>query len=202
MATAHQNLGTSTAPLRVLSNLAGVPLLGPFIDFGALVSMFACTLACITAAARVLMRMARNGLVHRQFGTAHKKNATPGSAVLLTGLFTLLPVGVLTFRGVSGSDIYGWLGSLAVYGFLTAYGLAAIALPVYLKRNHHLTPGTFALSIAATLATLLAIAGTLYPVPDRPYNWLPYVYLTYILCGMAWFAISTRNRARAPLITN
>ena len=202
MATAHQNLGTSTAPLRVLSDLAGVPLLGPLIDFGALVSMFACTLACITAAARVLMRMAHNGLAHRSLGTAHKKNATPGSAILLTGLFTVLPVAVLTLRGVSGTDIYGWMGSLAVYGFLTTYGLAAIALPVYLKRNHHLTTSTFALSIAATLATLLALAGTLYPVPDRPYNWLPYVYLAYILCGMAWFAISTRNRTKQPLIAN
>jgi amino acid transporter len=202
MATAHQNLGTSTAPLRVLSDLAGVPLLGPLIDFGALVSMFACTLACITAAARVLMRMAHNGLAHRRLGTAHKKNATPGSAILLTGLFTVLPVAVLTLRGVSGTDIYGWMGSLAVYGFLTTYGLAAIALPVYLKRNHHLTTGTLLLSIAGTLATLLAIAGTLYPVPDRPYNWLPYVYLAYILCGMAWYAISNRNLSTAPFTTN
>ena len=197
MATAHQNLGTSTAPLRVLSDLAGVPILGPLIDFGALVSMFACTLACITAAARVLMRMAHNGLVHSRLGTAHKTNATPGSAVLLTGLFTVLPVGVLALRGVSGTDIYGWMGSLAVYGFLTTYGLAAIALPLYLKRNHHLTTGTLLLSIAGTLATLLALAGTLYPVPDRPYNWLPYVYLAYILCGIAWFTISTRNRSVA-----
>jgi amino acid transporter len=202
MAAAHQNLGTSTAPLRVLSDLAGVPLLGPLIDFGALVSMFACTLACITAAARVLMRMAHNGLVHRHLGTAHKTNATPGSAILLTGLFTVLPVAVLTLRGVSGTDIYGWMGSLAVYGFLTTYGLAAIALPVYLKRNHHLTTGTLLLSIAGTLATLLALAGTLYPVPDRPYNWLPYVYLAYILCGTAWFTLSTRNRSTHPSTAN
>src|SRR3984957_5446137 len=64
MSAAHQDLGTSTAPLSVLANLVGVRPLGPLIDFGALVSMFACTLACITAAARVLMRMARNGLAH------------------------------------------------------------------------------------------------------------------------------------------
>jgi amino acid transporter len=138
--------------------------------------------------------MAHNDLVHRHLGTAHKKNATPGSAVLLTGLLTALPVSILALRGVAGTDIYGWLGSLAVYGFLTTYGLAAVALPVYLKRNHHLTTGTLLLSIAGTLATLLALAGTLYPVPDRPYNWLPYVYLAYILCGIAWFAISTQTR--------
>jgi amino acid transporter len=197
MASAHQNLGTSTAPMRVLSTLAGVSQLGPFIDFGALVSMFACTLACITAAARVLMRMAHNGLAHRRLGIAHKTNATPGSAVLLTGLLTALPVSVLTLRGVTGFDIYGWMGSLAVYGFLTTYGLAAIALPIYLKRHHHLTTGTLLLSIAGTLAMLLALAGTLYPIPDSPYNWLPYVYLAYILCGVTWFAISTRAKSPA-----
>jgi amino acid transporter len=99
----------------------------------------------------------------------------------------------LALRGVAGTDIYGWMGSLSVYGFITTYGLAAIALPIYLKRNHTLTNAPLLLSIAATLAMLLALAGTLYPVPDRPYNWLPYVYVAYILCGVAWFAITSRH---------
>jgi amino acid transporter len=197
MDAAHQDLGTSTAPLSVLANLAGVRPLGPLIDFGALVSMFACTLACITAAARVLMRMAHNGLAHHRLSTAHQKNATPSSAVLLTGLLTALPVCGLALRGVSGIDIYGWLGSLSVYGFMTTYGLAAIALPIYLKRNHRLTAGTIALSAAATLATLLALAGTLYPIPAAPLNWLPYFYLAYILCGVAWYLFSTRRKQTA-----
>ena len=193
MHTAHQDLGQSTAPMRVLATLAGVNLLGPLIDFGALVSMFACTLACITAAARVLMRMGHNGLVHSRLASAHHKNATPASAVLVTGLLTALPVAALALRGVAGTDIYGWMGSLAVYGFITTYGLAAVALPIYLKRNHRLTAAALTLSIATTLAMLLALAGTLYPVPERPYNWLPYVYLIYILCGVAWFAVSSKK---------
>jgi amino acid transporter len=194
MAAAHQDLGISTAPLSVLADLVHVPALGPLIDFGALVSMFACTLACITAAARVLMRMAHNGLVHRRLSLAHYKNATPGSAVLLSGLLTILPTCALAARGISGIDIYGWMGSLSVYGFMTTYGLAAIGLPIYLKRNHHLTSGTVALSIAATLASVLALAGTLYPVPAAPLNWLPYFFLAYILCGVAWFYASRFNR--------
>jgi len=194
MNSAHQNLGSSTAPMRVLATFARVNPLGPLIDFGALVSMFACTLACITAAARVLMRMGQNGLVHNHLGIAHSRNATPGAAVLVTGLLTALPVVGLSLRGVTGFDIYGWMGSLAVYGFITTYGLAAIALPIYLKRKHHLTNRTLLLSIATGIAMLLALAGTLYPVPERPYNWLPYVYLAYILCGVAWFAISSRKQ--------
>ena len=199
MATAHQDLGQSNAPLRVLSTLAGVPVLGPLIDFGALVSMFACTLACITAAARVLLRMAQNGLTHKRLGTTHAHNATPHMAVLIVGLATLLPVAGLAARGIAGTDIYGWLGSLAVYGFITAYGLAAVALPIYLKRNHHLTTGTLLLAIAATTAMLLALAGTLYPIPPSPYNWLPYFYLAYLLCGTAWFYASTRRNTVGAL---
>ena len=57
-----QDLGTSQAPMYVLARLGGVPVLGILIDIGALVSMFAGTLACITAAARVLLRMAHDGL--------------------------------------------------------------------------------------------------------------------------------------------
>ena len=196
MAAAHQDLGISTAPLSVLADLVHVPALGPLIDFGALVSMFACTLACITAAARVLMRMAHNGLVHRRLSLAHYKNATPGAAVLVTGLLTALPVVGLSLHGVTGFDIYGWMGSLAVYGFITTYGLAAIALPIYLKRNHHLTNRTLLLSSATTIAMLLALAGTLYPVPAAPLNWLPYFFLAYILSGMAWFAIATRTHSK------
>ncbi len=194
MAAAHQDLGTSTAPFRTLATRAGVGPLGLLIDIGITVSMFACTLACITAAARVLMRMAHNGLVHHTLSIAHARNATPGSAVIVSAVFTALPLCLLAARGVSGFDIYGWLGQLSVYGFMTTYGLAAIALPIYLKRNHHLTAATIALSIAATLAALFAVAGSLYPRPPAPLDWLPYLYLAYILCGVAWHTVATRNR--------
>jgi amino acid transporter len=180
--------------MRSLAQLAGVGALGVFIDLGALVSMFACTLACLTAAARVMLRMGQNGIVHRSFGVAHSKNATPHLAVLSIGVAMLLPVAYLAGRGFDSRDIYGWMGSLSVYGFITAYSLAAISLPIYLKRIGQLSAGTLALSIAATLAMVLALAGTLYPVPDRPYNWLPYLYLVYLACGTVWYLMSARRR--------
>jgi amino acid transporter len=192
----NQDLGTSAAPMRALSALAGVGRFGELIDIGALVSMFAATMACLTAAARILLKMAKNGLTHRSLARTHSRNATPHLAVLAIGLAILLPVAYLAAKGFGGADIYGWLGSLSVYGFLTAYGMAAVALPVYLKRTGHLTKGVLALSMAAVLTMLLALVGTLYPVPvERPYNWLPYLYLVYLAGGTGWFFVNRRMRA-------
>jgi amino acid transporter len=86
------------------------------------------------------------------------------------------------------------MGSLAVYGFLTVYLLVAIALPFYLRRESQLTPTALTVSIAAALAMLLALIGTLYPLPtERPYTYLPYLYLVYLAAGLVWFTIARRS---------
>lgn len=194
----HQNLASSEAPFHALAPMAHVPIFAPLIDVGAFVSMFACTLACITAAARVLLKMAHDGVVHATLGRAHHTHETPHLAVLAIGVAVLVPAAALSARGISGMDIYGYMGSLAVYGFLTIYFLVAIALPAYLKRRGQLTPASLALAAASALAMLAAMAGTLYPVPATPYNWLSYIYLVYLLLGLAWFAV-TQARQRRPL---
>jgi amino acid transporter len=190
----HQDLGKSDAPFRALSTLARIPFLGTLIDIGAFVSMLACTLACITAAARVLLKMAVDGLVPSPLARAHATHETPHLAVLTTAVAVVVPAVVLSARGVSGKDIYAWMGSLAVYGFITAYFLVAAALPFYLRRRAQLTPAALTLALAAALAMVLAMAGTLYPVPaEAPYNYLPYLYLAYLAVGLAYFALTSRT---------
>ena len=190
----HQDLGKSEDPFRALASLARIPILGPAIDIGAFVSMFACTLACITAAARVLLKMSQDGLLPAHLARTHAKNETPHLAVLAIGFVVLLLSAGLAAHGASGADIYGQMGSLAVYGFITTYFLVAAALPIYLRRNAQLTPAAFALSIAAVFAMLLAMAGTLYPIPAQPYNWLPYIYLVYLIAGLGWSFLSPSRR--------
>ena len=191
----HRDLGTAEAPFHILAPLAGVALFARIIDIGAFVSMFACTLACITAAARVLLKMAHDGLAPSPLGRTHRDHETPHLAVLTTGLAVLLPAAFLSARGVSGMDIYGWMGALAVYGFLTTYLLVAAALPIFLRRRGQLTSSAIALAAASGLAMLLILVGTVYPPPtDHPYNILPYFYLAYLACGLVWFLIAHRRR--------
>ena len=191
---AGQDLGASPAPMHVLAQVAGSPVLGLLIDIGALVSLFAGTLACITAAARVLLLMAHNGLAHGSLSTTHALNQTPSRGVVITGIAAVLPVTVLAARGASGLDVYGWLGSLATYGFIVAYGLVSIALPRYLRTHGAYRPGAQIVPWLAGIAMLLALAGNLYPVPEGPYGKLPYIYLAYLTAGLAWFRFRGRNK--------
>jgi amino acid transporter len=183
----NQDLGTTPDQMHVLARVGGVPVLGILIDIGALVSMFAGTLACITAAARVLLRMAHDGLAHNSLRATHVRNQTPSRAVVITGIAAVLPVAILAYRGASGLDVYGWLGSLATYGFIVAYALVCIALPRYLKKHGAFAAGAQILPWVAALAMLLALIGNLYPVPEGPYGKLPYIYLVYLAAGLTWF---------------
>jgi len=189
-----QDLSSSPAPMHVLASVGGVPVLGVLIDVGALVSLFAGTLACITAAARVLLLMAHNGLAHGSLRTTHVRNATPSRAILVTGIAAVVPVVVLALRGASGLDVYGWLGALATYGFIVTYALVSISLPRYLRELGLLHTGSQIIPALAFLAMLLALAGNLYPIPEGPYGKLPLIYLAYLALGMIWFFAGAKNR--------
>jgi amino acid transporter len=189
-----QQLGTSQVAMRVLARVAGVPLFGLLIDLGALVSLFAGTLACITAAGRVLLLMAHNGLVPGGLSATHARNSTPSRAIIVSGIAAVVPVVALAAMRASGLDVYGWMGSLATYGFIVTYALVCLALPRYLQMRGVLQPNAQIISWLACAAMILALAGNLYPVPEGPYGKLPYIYLAYLFAGLVWFAI----RARVP----
>ena len=196
--TVGQDLGKSEAPMRVLASVGGVPVLGLLIDIGVLVSMFAGTLACITAAARVLLLMSHHGLTHGSLRMTHARHETPGRAIVVTGVAAVAPVAILAARGASGLDVYGWMGSLATYGFIVAYALVSVALPRYLRQHGAYRAGAQIIPWLAFTAMLLALIGNLYPVPEGPYGKLPFIYLAYLCAGMIWFLLQRRRVGTPP----
>jgi amino acid transporter len=188
-------LSSSTSPLHLLANKAGISLLGTAVDFGAAVSMFACVLACTTAAARVLMRMARGGILPRTLERTSRKHGTPSAAIMLSAALILLPAVVMSLRGFAGSDMYDLLGSLSVFGFLTAYGLVALALPFARRavgQHSHLLA---AVSILTVIIILLIGVFDLRSAADQLHARIPYIYLVYISLGLVWYAFSRKKAA-------
>ena len=107
-------LSDSTSPLHLLAVKAGISPLGVAIDVGAMVSMFACVLACTTAAARVLMRMARGRLLAIAFERTNPRHRTPGLAIAVSAGLMLAATLVLSLSGMPVSDVTDLTGSLSV----------------------------------------------------------------------------------------
>ena len=113
----------------------------------------------------------------------------PVAPLSLPASLRVLPVAVLAARGASGLDVYGWMGSLATYGFIVTYALVCIALPRYLRDHGVFRQGAQIIPWIACAAMVLALVGNLYPVPEGPYGKLPYIYLAYLAAGLLWFVL-------------
>lgn len=188
-------LSESTSPLHHLAEKAGVAPLGVAIDFGALISMFACVLACTTAAARVLLRMAHGGLLPKLMESTNKKHGTPGPAVVLSAALMFAATAGMQLRAFTGSDMYDLLGSLSVFGFLTVYALVALALPFARRavgQHSHLLA---AISIFTVLVLVLIAIFDLRSTADELHARIPWIYLAYIAAGIVWYALRRKRAA-------
>lgn len=186
-------LSSSTSPLHLLAAKAHVSPLGVAIDCGAFISMFACVLACATAAARVLLRMAHDGLLPSALQRTSARHGTPGAAVALSTALMFAATVAMTLHGDTGSTMYDLLGSLSVFGFLTAYALVALALPFArraLGQHSHVLAAVSVLTVAVIL--MIAIFD-LNSAEDFVHARIPYLYLGYITAGLAWYALRRRK---------
>ncbi|SEG46985.1 amino acid/polyamine/organocation transporter, APC superfamily [Bryocella elongata] len=186
-------LDQSDAPFHYLAGAAHIGFAASVIDAGVLVSAFAATLSCVIASSRVLLLMAHDGMAHSSLKHTSAVHETPGLASLLAGALAFLPAALMALRGATGSDIYNWAGTFAVYGFLTAYGMVAVALAFHLKNTGRLTAVTLLLTGAATLAMLAAMASNFYPVPPAPLVYFPYFYAAYLVVAVGWVMMHRRR---------
>src|SRR5205085_4398268 len=152
-------LNESNAPLSALAQLAGEPGFGYAIAIGAVISFFACALASINAGARVMFSMAAHGLFHAAIAKAHKTHATPHVALALTAVLALSAPLALVAKGSTPEEAFGYLGSIATFGFLLAYELVCVAAPIFLRREKQLTSARMLTAVITIGLLALAFVG-------------------------------------------
>jgi len=181
------SLGASSAPFNDLADATGIGFLGVLISIGAVISMFACTLASINAGSRIIFMLGRHGILHSHLGKAHGSNETPHWAVTFSSVATFALPAILLYKGLAVLDVFGDLSTIATYGFLIVYALVSIAAPVYLKQIGSLTVGSVVLSVLGVLFMIPPIISTVSPTPAPPGDKFPYYFLAYLGLGIVWF---------------
>jgi amino acid transporter len=179
-------LGKSAAPFGDVAVRAGLGWASVVVYFAAMISVFACCLASINAAARLLFSMGKYRFLHRSMGLVHDTHRTPHRAILLCGCLlavicvAILPAGFL--------DAFGYAGTFASFGFVVVYFALCVVAPMDLKKSREMKARHVLLGMAGAALMLFVIVGSVYPSPAYPYNILPYVFFAYMLGGGIWFA--------------
>jgi amino acid transporter len=188
------------APLQVLATLKGRSWVGPIVSVGAIMSFFACAMSCITAAARTMFLMGAQHVLPASLGRVHARHRTPHTAVLVSSIAAALPALALAVRQVSAFNLYGWLATIATYGFLAAYVFVTIAAPVHAWRRGTLTVPK-ALLAAVTVAFLgWAFVASLPPASSTgPEHLLAPIFLAVIVGGSV-YCVMRRPALELPVI--
>jgi len=191
---AGTSLANISAPLTVLSRLYGVTAFRIPVALGAMVSFFSLTLSCLNAGSRIIYPMAQHMVFPKHLGRAHRENQTPHVAITVyIAVMVTVPLVLEIFT--NPLTTFGDAGTLAAFGFLTAYFLISIAAPVYLRKRGELRPVHVVVTCLACLFLLVPTFGSFYPVPPFPVDVFPYIFLAYMLVGSGWlFTVSRRNR--------
>jgi amino acid transporter len=199
-----EDLAKAESPLFFLSQKLGVGWLGVFINIGVLVSFYSCTLASVSATARIIYSMARHRVAPSVLGTVHPRRLTPYVAVIFAALLTYLIALGPSFFGVSEFDAQGYFGTLCSFGFLTVYVLISVAAPMFVRKTGELKINVILVAVAATVFMIVPFLGAigvpgsdLFPLPTYPNNLLIWMYLAYMLAGAAWLLYLRKTRPDA-----
>src|ERR1700729_2747611 len=168
--------GNATAPLPQLAARVDLGWLGHFIAIGITCSMFACSLACLAAGSRMLLSLGHDGLLPKVFTHTTKRTRAPGVAIWSVAIpMTVVPVAYI-LAGSTDTTLTGEEGTIATYGFMLAYGLVCLAMPIYLRKIGENKP----------LAWVLGLLGAATMVFVFYVNWIPTVIPNHIFAALTW----------------
>jgi hypothetical protein len=162
-------------------------------------SFFACAMSCITAASRTMFLMGTQNVLPASLGRVHARHQTPHVAVLVSSVAAGLPAILLAARHVRAFDLYGWLATIATYGFLAAYVCVTVAAPVHALRRRHLTVPKATLAGLTVSFLVWAFIASLPPANSTgPERLLAPLFVVLIIAGCAYCV--TRRRALVAVV--
>jgi len=191
-----KDLANSQAPLNDLALRFASPRVAIALDLAAATSCFSGVLGCLAAAGRILFALGRVGLSPPLAGV-HSVHGTPATAVSVAAIVLIVP---FVFWGpfVGPGNFYSYTSTIAVLALILVYiAVGGAEVVEACREGGMLWP---AVCVLGPVLLLWVLYRNLYPVPDSPNNFWPYVALAWMFA--AWGIMRARPRiSTAPLPT-
>jgi amino acid transporter len=173
----------SAAPLGDLAqSYVGVPL-ADALNIGAMLSAVAAGLGGVTVAARMLFAFGRDGLAPRRLQQVSGTTGVPRVALAVEMAVCLVLLVAFRLGGATALHAFFYLATIGVLNLLVMYvltNLGAVRQAVGTDRV-----GAAALPAAGALVAGYVLYRHVWPVPDAPYQFFPYVIAGWLAVGLA-----------------
>jgi amino acid transporter len=157
---------------------------GDLITLGAAISAFACCLACVVGAARLLFAMVRDLSPSHGLGRTGRNDTPAAAAVTIAG--TVLGIGLICalFFGAQPFDTFLWSGTIGTLILLVAYVLATVGCIklVFIDKRLPVPQWQIVIPILALLMLVYTIYRNVFPYPtEGPGQWFPVVAFGWLI---------------------
>lgn len=174
-----QALANDSAPLDTLAVRYASRGYAIALDIAAALGSFACVLASLSAAGRMLFALGRAGL--SPFASRiHDKHGTPANAILIMGIVYLL--GLVAWAVPTDAGFYyGATGTIGTLSIILVY--MAVAWAQTKNAGTQWRGWGAAAGVLGVVLLVWPLYNSLYPIPAYPANLWPFVLMVWLACG-------------------
>ena len=178
------------------------PWVGNLITLGASISAFACCLACVVGASRMLFALVRDLAPDHALARTGRNDTPAPAAVAITGLIALIAVICAVFFGAKPFDTFLWSGTIGTLILLVAYVLATIGCIklIFIDKKMAVPQWQVVIPVLALLMLGYTIYRNVFPYPtEGPPRWFPVVAFGWL--GLVTVAMLALPRVARRLAT-
>jgi amino acid transporter len=180
-------IGNSGSPFSDMTAAAHLPWAAGVVYFAAMISAFACCLACLNAGSRMLYSMGRYQFLHGSMGLVHAVHKTPYAAVIAST--AVVAIGFLALVPQTFLNEFNETGTLCTYGFVVVYFGVALTASVDMYKAGILKPWHIISTVIGGGIMVFVIYYSIFPWPAAPDQYLPEIFIAYALVGLVWFLV-------------
>jgi amino acid transporter len=167
---------------------------GDLITLGASVSAFACCLACVVGASRLLFAFVRDLSPSHSVATTGRNGTPVAAAFVITAVIAVIALICAVFFAAKPFDTFLWSGTIGTLILLVAYVLATIGCIklIWVDKKMSVPTWEVVIPVLALLMLGYTIYRNVFPYPtEGPARWFPVV-------AFGWLVLVTVVMLAAP----